>query len=122
MRHGSVLYLGCLLRSRSSSCPWANWHFPPYLHKPLSVKDRHSSVLYRDEEEEMDEVDEEELVFSPVGLMSLWESFRSVPGQPRLAAVVLPVSTMLMERWARKPDFPHWVGSASWGGKGLSDC
>lgn len=88
------------------------------------MKDRHSSVLYRDEEEgvEIDEVDEEELVFSAVGLMSLWECFRSVPGQPRLAAVVLLVSTMLMERWPRKPDFPHWLELASWEGRGLSDC
>lgn len=45
VRHGSVLYLGCLFRSRSSSAPCANWHFPPYLQKPLSLNDRHSSVL-----------------------------------------------------------------------------
>lgn len=45
VRHGSVLYLGWRLRSRSSSGPWANWHLLPYLHMPLSVKERHSSVL-----------------------------------------------------------------------------
>lgn len=71
---------------------------------------------------ETDEVDEEELVFSAVGLMSHWEYFTSVPGQPRLAAVVLLVSTMLIERWARKPDFPHWEELTSWEGSGLSDC
>lgn len=61
-------------------------------------------------------------MFSAVGLMSFWESATSVPGQPRLTAVVLLVSTMLMERWERKPDFPHWVELASWEGRGLSDC
>lgn len=45
----------------------------------------------------------------------------SVLGQPRLAAVALLVSTMLRERWARKPDFPHWVELASWEGRGVSD-
>lgn len=54
--------------------------------------------------------------------MSLWECVMSAPGQPRLAAVVLLVSTMLMERWARKPHFAHWVELASWGGRGLSGC
>lgn len=67
-------------------------------------------------------MDEEELVFSAVGLMSLWECFMSVPGQPRLADVALLVSTMLTERWARKPDFPHWLELASWEGRGLSVC
>lgn len=67
-------------------------------------------------------MEEEELVFSAVGLMSLMECVMSDPGQPRLAAVVLPVSTMLMERWERKPDFPHWVELVSWVGRGLSDC
>lgn len=67
-------------------------------------------------------MEEEELVFSAVGLMSHWERVMSVPGQPRFAAVVLLVSTMLMERWARKPDFPHWVELASWEGRGLSGC
>lgn len=70
----------------------------------------------------MDEVDEQELVFSAVGLMSLWECFMSVPGQPRLAAVVLLVSTMLTDLWDRKPCFPHWVELRSWEGRGLSDC
>lgn len=36
VRHGSVLYLGCLLRPLSSSKPWANWHLVPYLQVPLS--------------------------------------------------------------------------------------
>lgn len=67
-------------------------------------------------------MDEEELVFSVVGVMSLRECFISVIGQPRLVAVVLLVSTMLMERWARKPDFPQWEGLASWQSSGLSDC
>lgn len=67
-------------------------------------------------------MDEEELEFSAEGLMSFWQCFVSVPGQPRLAAVALLVSTMLMERWARKLDFPHCVELARWEGKGLSDC
>lgn len=61
-------------------------------------------------------------MFSALGLMSLWECFMSVPGQPRLAAVVLLVSTMLMERWAKKPAFPHWLVLATWEGRQLSDC
>lgn len=71
---------------------------------------------------ETDEVDEEELALSAVGLMSPWESCKSTPGQPRLAAVVLLVSTMLTERWARKADFPHWEELESWEGSQLSDC
>lgn len=61
-------------------------------------------------------------MFSVVGLMSLWECFMSVLGHSRFAAVALLVSTMLMERWARNPDFPSWVGLGSWEGRGLSDC
>lgn len=45
----------------------------------------------------------------------------SVPGQPRPDAVVLPVSTMLMERCARKPGFAHWLVLAVSIGRGLSD-
>lgn len=58
---------------------------------------------------ETDEMGEEVLVFSAVGLMSLWESRVSVLGQSRLGAAMLLVSTMLTERWTSRPDFPHWV-------------
>lgn len=71
---------------------------------------------------ETDEADDEELVFSAVGLMSLWELFMSGPGQDSIAPVLLLVSTMLTERWERKPDFPHWVELPRWEDRGLSDC
>lgn len=70
---------------------------------------------------ETDEADEEELAFSALGVMSLWEFFMSIVGQPRLAPVLL-VSTMLMERWEKKPDFAHWVELPIWEDRGLSDC
>lgn len=74
------------------------------------------------EELEEEEEGREELVLSGVGQVSLLECFISVPGQPRFAAVVLPVSTILTDRWTEKPAFPHWAELGSWGDSGLSDC
>lgn len=46
----------------------------------------------------------------------------SIPCHARLAAVALPVSTMLMERWARKPAFAQGWELATWESRGLSSC
>lgn len=119
VRHGSVLYLGWRLRSRSSSAPWANWHFPPYLQAPLSAKVRHSSVLYRDEEDEEEE--EEELWEETVGdssagwpqwLLGLFSPTEGQRGPPD------PPSTRLSERSAQKDILFQRDG----GGQGCSIC
>ena len=47
VRQYSVLYFGWRITFRSSFIPWENWHLSPYLHLPVSVKGRQSSVLYR---------------------------------------------------------------------------
>lgn len=61
-------------------------------------------------------------MFSVAELMSLWEDFVPVTGQPRLALVAPLVSTMLRERWEKKPDFSHCVELPSWESRSLSDC
>ena len=65
-------------------------------------------------------MDEAELASSTLGLTSPRQDFISVPGQPRPAPGVLLVSTMLTERWERKPDFPHCVELPSSGVSELS--
>ena len=47
MRQTCVLYFGCRTTQRNSSRPCANWHLSLYLHSPVSVHDRQSSVLYK---------------------------------------------------------------------------
>ena len=47
-RNFQKITFGCLAKTRSSFLEWANWHFLPYRHIPVSSNDRHNSVLYSD--------------------------------------------------------------------------
>lgn len=68
-------------------------------------------------------MDEEEPECSDVGpTPSLGECLMSTPCHARLAAVALPASIMLMERWARKLALAQGWEFATWESRGLSSC